>query len=113
IKKCKRVALIAQCYDNKDSRIDLKRVPGLVSKLARDHANVEAILLFSAGPGRASGWDDHPEVHDDWRTVFASITGTPVVEQPKPPSKPNPEGKNPEPTKPQPKPGLPADPEPG
>lgn len=90
IAKCRRVALIAQCYDNRDSRIDLKRVPGLVSKLARDHANVEAIFLFSAGPGRGSGWDDHPEVHDAWRQVFAGITGTPAVEVPQPQPKPEP-----------------------
>lgn len=93
IKKCGRAALIAQVYDNRDpSKPNLRRVPGLVSILARDHANVEAIFLFSAGPGRGSGWDDHPEVHAQWREVFAGITGPLVpdseIPNPEPPKVP-------------------------
>lgn len=79
-----RVVLIAQCYDNQNPAApDLRRVPGLISQLARDHANVEGILVFS-GSGRATGWQDHPEVHDAWRAVFAGITGTPAVSIPAP-----------------------------
>ena len=88
--KCPRAVLIAQCYtSNATLTSDLRRVPGLVSRLARDHANVEGILVFS-GAGRATGWGDHPEVHDAWREVFAGITGVPAVLPPLPPE-PDPE----------------------
>lgn len=81
-----RVVLIANCYTSNDKNTpDLRRVPGLISQLARDHANVEGILVFS-GSGRPTGWQDHPEVHDAWRQVFAGITGVPTVEAPPPPS---------------------------
>jgi hypothetical protein len=86
--KCPRAVLIAQCYtSNTTLTSDLRRVPGLVAQLARDHANVEGILVFS-GSGRATGWQDHPEVHDAWRQVFAGITGVPVVLPPLPPAPP-------------------------
>lgn len=93
-----RAVLIANCYtSNTTLTSDLRRVPGLISQLARDHANVEGILVFS-GSGRATGWQEHPEVHDDWRKVFAGITGVPVITPPVIPSEPA----EPEPVQPEP-----------
>lgn len=90
LRRSPRAVLIAQCYtSNTNNTQDLRRIPGLISALARDHANVEGIFVFSAG-SRATGWDDHPEVHDDWRQVFNGITGAPDVAKPSPPVKPEP-----------------------
>lgn len=89
ILECGRCVLIAQCYTSNTTLTgDLRRLPGLISQLARDHAHVEGILIFS-GSGRATGWQDHPEVHAAWRQVFAGITGTPAVIAPVPSDPPS------------------------
>lgn len=79
---CRRVGravLIANCYtSNTNNTSDLRRVPPLIAQLARDIPHVEGVLVFS-GSGRAMGFQDHPEVHADWRQVFDGIPGAPVV----------------------------------
>lgn len=111
IHRSHRCVLIAQCYtSNLTLTPDLRRLPGLISQLARDHANVEGILVFS-GSGRATGWQDHPEVHEAWRQVFAGITGVPDVSVPEPTPQPDPEPVEPQPI-PEPEPVEPAPVEP-
>jgi len=91
IRLSRRAVLIAQCYtSNTNHTQDLRRIPGLISALARDHANVEGIVVFSAG-SRATGWNDHPEVHDAWHQVFRGIMGAPEVSRPEPEPEPLPE----------------------
>src|SRR5690606_17184619 len=110
-----RCVLIAQCYSSNHTLTpDLRRVPGLVARLARDHANVEGILVFSAGPWRATGWRDHPEVHGLWRQVFAGITGAPpIAVRPTPTPQPTPQPPpTPQPTpEPEPTPEPPPEPQ--
>lgn len=112
LRKSPRAVLIAQCYtSNHTLTTDLRRVPGLISRLARDHRNVEGILVFS-GSGRATGWQDHPEVHDLWRQVFAGITGAPpIAVRPTPAPTPTPQP-TPQPTpEPEPTPEPPPEPQ--
>lgn len=79
-----RVVLIANCYtSNTNNTSDPRRVPPLIAQLACDIPHVEGVLVFS-GSGRATGWQDHPEVHADWRQVFVGIPGAPVVLPPLP-----------------------------
>jgi hypothetical protein len=74
-----RAFLIAQCYSsNANNTADLVSLVPIYARLARAHATIEGILVFSAG-ARASGWDDHPEVRDAWRRLTEGIAGTPAV----------------------------------
>lgn len=103
-----RVVLIANCYtSNITNTSDPRRVPPLIAQLARDTLHVEGVLVFS-GSGRATGWQDHPEVHDDWRQAFAGITGAPdskvqPIEPPvvAPPAQPVPDPETPAPNDPE------------
>jgi hypothetical protein len=89
-----RAVLIAQAYtSNTSNASNLEPLAALYGQLAIEHSNVEGILAFSAG-GRATGWDDHPEIWAGWQALFAGITAphlAPVVTpQPKPTPKPTP-----------------------
>lgn len=101
-----RVILIGQAYSsNSGNTADLRTIPPVIAKVARDHANIEGIINFS-GSGRATGWQDHPEVQPDWQKVFDGITGTPIIvppqPQPIPPDPPHPQPPDPVPIPPQP-----------
>ncbi len=73
VARCPRSVLIAQCYtSNTTLTTDLRSIPPVIARVARDCANVEAILVFS-GSGRATGFQDHPSVQPDWRALGATI----------------------------------------
>lgn len=79
----RRAMLIGQAYSsNATNHTDLRSVVAVYARLAAVHPHVVGILAFSAGPGRASGWEDHPEIHADWRTLFAGIPSAPVLADP-------------------------------
>lgn len=87
VARCRRAVLIAQCYTSNDRQTkDLRSIPPVVARIARDAANVECGLVFS-GSGRATGYQDHPEVQPDWRRVAATIR-TPVGTTPPQPIPP-------------------------
>lgn len=66
-------ALVAQCYtSNTNNTSDLKALVPIYAQLAVDYPNIKAILVFS-GYGRATGYQDHPEVHSAWQTLAASV----------------------------------------
>ena len=75
------VAIVAQCYtSNALNTADLVSLVPIYARLLRDNPRVVAILVFS-GAGRATGYEDHPEVWPYWTTLFAgggsSIPGVP------------------------------------
>ncbi|MFZ9903450.1 MAG: hypothetical protein ACO3FT_07335 [Ilumatobacteraceae bacterium] len=73
IRRAPRVVLIVQCYTSNATLIsDLTRLPPVIVRLVNAHPHIEGLLLFS-GAGRATGWTDHPEVHDAWWRVFLSM----------------------------------------
>lgn len=87
--RCQRVVLIVQCYtSNATLTKDLRSIPPVIARVARDVTNVEGVIVFS-GSGRGTGFQDHPDVQPDWRMVAASITA-PVVVIPTPPVIPPP-----------------------
>lgn len=91
------VILLAQCYtSNLTQTDDLLSIVPVVARVARRHANVIGIVGFS-GSGRATGYQDHPEVHGAWRELFAGIPGVPAIVGSDEPATPNPA-----PTAPQP-----------
>lgn len=88
----KFAALICQGYtSNTTNTADLAASVPVYAALARTHRHVVGLYVFSAGPGRATGWNDHPEIHAVWRELAAGIAGIPAVEPPKPPKPPKPE----------------------
>jgi hypothetical protein len=69
IRRCPKVVLIPQCYtSNTDNTLDLRSIPAVVARLARDYANVIGMLVFS-GSGRQTGLQDHPEVLPWWEPL--------------------------------------------
>jgi hypothetical protein len=87
--KCGPCLLVAQCYtSNSTLHRDLASLVPVYAKLARMWPNVVGILAFS-GSGRATGWQDHPEIHGLWRELAAGIPKAPDL--PKPPAPPTPE----------------------
>jgi hypothetical protein len=90
VARCPRAVLIAQCYtSNATLSDDLRSIPPVIARVARDMHNVEGILVFS-GSGRGTGFQDHPSVQPDWRTVAATITSPSGVQPPvQPPTTPN------------------------
>jgi len=77
--------LYFQCYStNAGLTSDLRLLPPMVSRILATEPNSIGALGFN-GNGRNGGYQDHPEVHGDWETVFASIP------TPQPPS-PTPQG---------------------
>lgn len=73
------VAIVAQCYtSNASLTADLSAIPLMVARLARDHQNVAAVLVFS-GSGRATGLQDHSEVRPLWEQFAAGVRGTPPI----------------------------------
>ena len=87
-----RAALICQCYTS--NRTLTNELPALVpvyARIARDCPNVEMLLVFS-GSGRATGYQDHPEVHELWQQLAASVIAPrPPDPTPDPQPKPTPE----------------------
>lgn len=84
IMRCPRVALIAQGYTQRDPTPQTKDLAPLVpvyARLARDHSNIDLVLVFSAG-SREGGWSDHLEIHTPWIELAAGITGTPPILSP-------------------------------
>lgn len=85
------VALVCQQYTSNSSlTTDIRPQIPVYLRLARDHPNVVALLLFS-GYGRAWGLNDHADCRSDWARVVAE-TAVPAFEPyhppPHPPSKP-------------------------
>ncbi len=91
VQRANRPWIVAQCYtSNAALTSDLRGIPPVISRIAADQRYVEGIACFSAGKGRATGYEDHPEVQADWQAVFASITGPGVVPEPPTPIPPTP-----------------------
>lgn len=79
VARVRRAWLIAACYtSNTTNWADLKAAVAIYARLLRDCQNIEGLLVFS-GNGRATGYQDHPEVQGVWRALFASIPGVPNV----------------------------------
>ena len=79
IARCPLAALICQCYtSNATLTTELGPLVPMYARLARDSARVKALLVFS-GSGRATGYQDHPEVHALWYELAKTI---PVVRPP-------------------------------
>jgi hypothetical protein len=73
VRRVPRAWLIAQCYtSNASNTSDLAALVPIYARILRDCRNVEGVLVFS-GNGRATGYQDHPEVQSLWRALFASI----------------------------------------
>lgn len=90
-----RAWLIAQCYtSNATNTSDLLSLVPVYARILRDCRNIEGIIVFS-GNGRATGYQDHPEVQGAWRALFASIgvpdLGTAVPDPGTPATPPDPE----------------------
>lgn len=83
---------------------DVRSIVPVAGRIARDFQNIGGLLNFN-GTGRATGYQDHPEVHEDWTQLFAGVTGMPdlppvpdpVPPVPKPPA-PKPPAPKPPPT---------------
>jgi hypothetical protein len=68
-----RVAIVCQCYTSNNSlTTDLKGLIPVYSRLARDFASNDFLLVFS-DQGRATGLNDHPEVRPDWQQLFDGV----------------------------------------
>lgn len=79
VARCERAVLIPQCYtSNTNNTPEISRIPAIVARIARDCPNVWGIVPFS-GSGRATGYQDHPEVWEAWKALFRGITGVPVM----------------------------------
>ncbi len=77
-----KVALVAQAYSSNDSQTtDLSGLVPVYARLARDFANVWAILAFSDF-GRSTGLADHPDIRPLWQRLADGIAGTPAIEPP-------------------------------
>lgn len=77
------VALVAQCYtSNALNTTDLASLVPVYADLVNAYPNVVAVLVFS-GYGRATGYEDHPEVHELWKQFAAMITEPTVPNVPK------------------------------
>lgn len=71
------VVIIAQLYtSNLDHDTDLNALVPVYAKLARANQNVVGIVAFHSG-ARATGWEDHPEVHDVWNALIRSVPRAP------------------------------------
>lgn len=82
-------AIIAQAYSsNTTNHGDLAPLVAVYARLVAAHPHVVGVLAFSAGSGRATGWEDHPEIHGPWRALAAGIPGAPVIVRPEPPRPP-------------------------
>lgn len=91
---------IPQVFTSNDSlTTDLVAIIPVAARIARDTG---AHLLMFNGTGRATGYQDHPEVHAGYATLFAGITGTPNPEHRTP--NPDPRSPIPDPTPPRPVP---------
>lgn len=98
-------AIIAQAYSsNATNHGDLAALVPVYARLAAAHPHVVGVLAFSAGPGRATGWEDHTEIHEAWRALFAGIPSAPVIVRPEPPTPKPPVPKPPVITPPTPQP---------
>lgn len=74
VSRLPRVALIPGCYtSNLHNDPNLEIIPAVCAPIVRDHRNIEMVLVFS-GSGRATGYQDHPEVHAAWKSFFSTIT---------------------------------------
>lgn len=82
------VVFIPQCYvqlpPTKQVE-DLRLIPPVAARVARDFPQVVAMLPFHASDGRRTGLEDHPEVRADWEKVGSTIQTPPFV-----PFNPNP-----------------------
>ena len=79
IVRCPLAALICQCYtSNAGQTTELGSLVPVYARLARDYARVKSLLVFS-GSGRATGYQDHPEVHALWHELAMTI---PVIKSP-------------------------------
>lgn len=102
--RCPKVILIPGVYtSNANNTTDLKSIPPVVARVAHDMPNVVGLLNFS-GAGRATGYQDHPEVHPAWEEVFAGIPSAPSIPSPGPVPEPKPKPTPEPPPAPQPEP---------
>jgi hypothetical protein len=77
--RCSKAVLIAQVYtSNAANTLDLVSIPPVIARIARYFSNVVGILGFS-GAGRATGYEDHPEVHAAWTECYAGIPSAPPI----------------------------------
>jgi hypothetical protein len=87
--------LLGQCYtSNTTLTSDLTHLPGLYSQWLKGTPSLKGIVTFS-GPTRATGYQDHPEVHQAWTQLAAGIPSVPAADptppDPKPPEPPMPQ----------------------
>jgi len=74
-----KIALVCQCYTSNDSLTkDIRGVVPVYARLARDYPRINMLLAFS-DQGRATGYNDHPEVRSLWQDLFNGITGEPTM----------------------------------
>jgi hypothetical protein len=72
--------IAAQCYtSNSGNQTDLRAVVPVYARILRDTG--AGCLAFSDG-NRATGWSDHPEVHQDWHTLNNGIPSAPPIPYP-------------------------------
>lgn len=73
------VALAWQVYTSNDTnQKDLEALLPALGRVLAACPHIEAVYPFSAGSGRGTGWEDHPEVHAGYRALVATITGLPA-----------------------------------
>lgn len=102
--KCTFAILIGQAYTSNGSQTEaLVPLVPVYARVLHDVATLLGILAFSAG-ARATGWNDHPEIHAAWSQLATSVTGLPPFPQPHVAPSPMPE--------PKPEPPTPSIPEP-
>lgn len=71
------LALVCQQYtSNASLTTNIRDLIPIFIRLANDFPAIVALCPFS-GYGRATGYVDHPEVHDDWQAILAT-TNTPI-----------------------------------
>jgi hypothetical protein len=92
--------LIGQCYTNVAPGLtqELTHLPSLYSQIVHDVPHMPAVVAFS-GYDRATGYNDHPEVHAGWTSWFATAQTPPTPPTPVPADPPHPQP--PEPPMPQ------------
>ena len=79
VRRCGKAVIVAQVYtSNGLNTSDLASLVPVYARIAKTCQNVVGILAFS-GSGRATGYQDHPEIHDEWGQLFKGITGAPVT----------------------------------
>lgn len=99
----KLVILLPQVYSsNATNTADLRSIPAPTARLAQLNPDVVWAIAPFSGSGRATGYQDHSEVHGPWIDLAAGITGPGLFltagqspETPKPPAPkpaPTPEG---------------------